>query len=136
MSKMNPDQQPTRDNVTIESVMAQAQQKTPDKQLPREGLMTEVLAATLSGDGSSLTDIEWQSLQQIARSYPPQTEVDLGVATQLVTAFLLARFPILADETTLFNKMSLRVAGSLWSHPAGKQRLIRFWELISGQVRS
>lgn len=104
--------------------------------MPRESLMIEVLAATFSSDGSELTDREWQSLQQIVRAYPPDTNVDLGVATQLVSAFLTARFPALVNEEVLFNRMSLRVAGSLWSHPVGKQRLLRFWELISEHVRS
>ncbi len=133
---MNPEQQPTVPSSTTESANGPVRQNLPDQKLPHEGLMTEVLAATLTGDGTALTKDEWEAIEQVARAYPPETEVDLGIVSQLVSAFLASRFPALVSEKVLFNRMSLRLSGALWSHPVGKQRLIRFWELISGHVRS
>jgi len=120
---------------THESLNAPADSSGTNEKLPNEGLINQVLAATLSGDGSVLTDHEWEAIEQVARAHAPGTVVDLGIASQVVTAFLASRFPTLASQRDLLNRMSFRIAGSLWSHPVAKQRLIRFWELISGHVR-
>ena len=102
---------------------------------PQESLIAQVLEATLTGRDTSLTDTEWEALSQVARAYPPHTPLQLALVCQLVSTLLKTRFESLAMEQSMFHQMSLRIAGSLWTHPQSQKHLIRFWELLSSEVR-
>ncbi len=101
----------------------------------QDSLIAQVLEATLAGGNTSLNEAEWESLAQVARAHPPGTPLQLALVCQLVSSLLNTRFPKLADEKAMFHQMSLRIGGSLWTHPRSQQHLNRFWELLSSDVR-
>ena len=103
--------------------------------LSHESLITQVLEATLTSSGTTLTEGELESLLQVARAHPPHTNLQLGLVCELVSALLKTRFTTLSREHATLHHMSLRIAGSLWTHPRSQQQLIRFWELLSSDVR-
>ncbi len=106
-----------------------------ESRIAQDSLITQVLEATLAGGDTTLTDDEWGALSQVARAHPPNTELQLALVCQLVSTLLKTRFEKLSQEKSMFHQMSLRIAGSLWTHPRSQQHLIRFWELLSSDVR-
>ena len=110
-------------------------QSPPADRLSHESLITQVLEATLTSGGTTLTEAELESLSQVARAHPPHTNLQLGLVCELVSALLKARFAKLSQEHATLHQMSLRIAGSLWTHPRSQQHLIQFWELLSSDVR-
>ncbi len=108
---------------------------TTESRSAQESLISQVLEATLAGGDTTLTETEWEALAQVARAHPPKTHLQLALVCQLVSTLLKTRFATLAQEQSMFHQMSLRIAGSLWTHPRSQQHLIRFWELLSSDVR-
>lgn len=104
-------------------------------QTAQSSLISQVLEATLTGGNSSLSEAEWAALSEVARAHPPATPLQLALVCELVSAFLKTRFDSLAQDKAMFHKMTLRIAGSLWTYPRSQQHLIRFWELLSSEVR-
>lgn len=95
-----------------------------------EKLLLQVIEATLHGDDESLSDGEWEAVCSVARAHPA-CDLELGILSELVAAFIAERFKSLADDPQLVQRMSMRIAGSLWTHAASKGRLHRFWQQIS-----
>jgi hypothetical protein len=132
---MNPSMQQGGDSESAEPKHVAPGQKTKDSRPLHESLMSHVLEATLVGGDSSLTEAEWESLSQVAREHPPNASLQLAIACQLVTALLKTRFATLSQDKATLHQMSLRIAGSLWTHARSQQHLLRFWELLSSEVR-
>ncbi len=107
-----------------------------DQNRPSESLLVKVLQATLESDGSGLSQAEWDRLFQLARTRSLDQPIDMGLVSEMIRLLLEPRFSTLGGDKAFIEKMSFRIAGSLWSHPVSKARVCRFWELISEQVRS
>lgn len=110
-------------------------QSSKANRLSHESLISQVLEATLTSGGTALTESELESLSQVARAHPPHTNLQLGLVCELVSALLKTRFATFSQEHATLHQMSLRIAGSLWTHPRSQQQMIRFWELLSSDVR-
>ena len=98
-----------------------------------ERLLHEVIEATLRGEGDSLSEAEWEAICGVARSRRGRP-LDLPTAADLVAAFLSQRFAA-AEDTQLLERMSLRISGSMWAHPAAQTRLRRFWDQLLEHTR-
>lgn len=132
---MNTQQQHGDGSESVGSTSDSTNQSSQENRLSHESLMSQVLEATLMSDGTTLTESELESLSQVARAHPPHTNLQLGLVCELVSALLKTRFATLSQEHVALHQMSLRIAGSLWTHPRSQQHMIRFWELLSSDVR-
>ena len=100
----------------------------------REDLLRQVIETTFSGASQDLSEQEWESLRNVVRMHPKTTALDLGLVCQLVKALIETRFSSLKQDEAMFQRMCLRISGTLWSHPVSNDRLKRFWELLLGQA--
>ena len=98
-----------------------------------ERLLHEVIEATLRGEGDSLSEAEWEAICGVARGRRDRP-LDLPITVDLVAAFLSHRFAA-AEDPRLLERMSLRISGSMWAHPAAQLRLRRFWDQLLEHTR-
>ena len=132
---MKPNQQEGDEAGSIGSTTNGPIRSETENRLVHDSLIAQVLEATLTGGDTRLSEAEWEALSQVARAHPPSTPLQLALVCQLVSALLKTRFESLAQEKSMFHQMILRIAGSLWTHPRSQQHLVRFWELLSSEVR-